>query len=62
MEIEEMKILLTAHRQALGCIQKCMTEAHRFPLNTVDGWWNEAKAKAHAIEVLEQELEEAEAQ
>ena len=58
MTTVEKTILLSAHKQALKCLQNCMTEAHKFPMAQVQQWWEEAREKVSAIEKLEQQIKE----
>ena len=53
MNHEQLLIKLSAHKQALGCIQNCMARGHELPLTVVEQWWSEARAKVREIEELE---------
>ncbi len=54
---EQKLIKLSASKQALACIQNCLTQSYLFPLKHAEGWWADARAKAREIEALEADIE-----
>ena len=58
MTHEQLLIKLSAHKQALGCLQNCMARGHELPLKVMEQWWSEARAKVREIEKLEQQIAE----
>lgn len=53
---EQKQIKLSAHKQALGCLQNCMAQSHQHSLKTVEQWWRDARAKVREINELEKEI------
>ena len=56
MTTEQKKILLSARKSGLMCLENCLRESHKFPLSQAHTWWAEARSTAAQIRIIEEEL------
>ena len=56
MNLDQKIILLNARQQALRCLEACLAQAYKFPIEKANTWWLEARDKAAEIDKLRAEI------